>query len=136
MVTIHSTSSGDLRTISTHLKSDTQVYTDAPVDNHGKGSTFSPTDLLCTSLATCMMTIMGIAANTHGILLPKIEVDISKVMASDPRRIAEIILNFRVIGSFTEKDKKILESAAHSCPVGRSLHPDLKQSIDFSYLSA
>lgn len=125
---------GNLRTEATHLRSGRTLITDAPVDNNGKGEAFSPTDLLATSLGSCMLTIMGIAAEKHAININGISVDITKIMASEPRRVAEIIVEFNMPGNnFTEKEKKVLENAACTCPVAKSLHPELKQTIIFSY---
>jgi putative redox protein len=125
----------NLRTQATHLASGETIITDAPVDNHGKGEAFSPTDLMSTSLASCMMTIMGIAANTHHIKLGRIDAELTKVMASEPRRVAEIIIEFTFSEvSYTAKEKAILEHAARTCPVSKSLHPDLKQTISFKYI--
>ena len=87
---------GDLRCTATHIKSGNQVITDAPTDNNGKGEAFSPTDLLCTSLSTCMMTLMGIAANSKEIQLGQIDADIEKIMGSDPRRVSGINIQFRI----------------------------------------
>src|SRR6201999_104810 len=96
MATIHTTYLGGLRTEATHLQSGTKIITDAPVDNHGRGEAFSPTDLLATSLGNCMLTVMGIAAQTHGINMDGTTCSITKIMAADPRRVAEIqaIVNF------------------------------------------
>ncbi|GAB3202740.1 putative OsmC-like protein [Pontibacter aydingkolensis] len=134
MTTIKSSYKGDLRTTATHVASTNTIITDAPVDNNGKGEAFSPTDLVCAALGSCMMTIMGITANRCSINIEGMEIDIVKVMAAEPRRIAEIILNFKMpSNSYTAKDKAILENAARTCPVALSLHPDIKQTISFQY---
>lgn len=135
MATSKVTYLGGLRTNSTHLQSGTEIITDAPVDNQGKGEAFSPTDLLATSLANCMLTIMGIAARTHGIDMDGTTAEVTKVMAADPRRVAEIHikLNFPKKDSYTDKEKKILEHAGLTCPVNYSLHPDIKRPIDFGW---
>ena len=125
---------GELRNRAEHIKSGNTLITDAPTDNHGKGEAFSPTDLLCTSLASCMITLMGIAANSKAILLGNVEASIEKVMYSDPRRVGEIHIQLVVENKgFTDKDKAILENAALTCPVAKSIHPDIKQEVTFSY---
>ena len=117
-----------------HVKSGQKIITDAPLDNQGKGEAFSPTDLLSASLGSCMLTLMGIAAKTHQIDIEGATMKITKVMASNPRKVAEVIIEFTIPGkSFSEKEKKILEKAALTCPVALSLHPDLKQTVHFSY---
>ena len=126
---------GNLRTQATHLKSNTVIITDAPVDNHGKGEAFSPTDLLATSLPACMITIMGIVADKNEIELGKIESEIKKVMCSNPRRVSEIHVQLTVENkSYSEKEIKLLENAALNCPVAKSIHPDIKQIVDFKYI--
>jgi len=125
--------SGELRTVATHLRSGSVVETDAPLDNNGKGERFSPTDLVATALASCMCTIMGIAARTHGINIDDTECEIEKIMAANPRRIGEIKVNvhFPKTQTYTDKEKKILEHAALTCPVFESLHPDCKKTVLF-----
>ena len=126
---------GGLRTTSTHLQSGDEIITDAPVDNHGKGEAFSPTDLMTTSFANCMLTVMGIAAQTHEIDMDGTTAEVTKIMAPDPRRVTEIHVNysFPKKDSYTDKDKKILEHAALTCPVHYSLHPDIKRVVDFGW---
>jgi uncharacterized OsmC-like protein len=125
---------GELRVHAKHIKSGVTLITDAPTDNHGKGESFSPTDLLCTALGTCMLTIMGISANTHNFNIDGTKVRITKIMKSDPRRVGEIIVEFDMpYKEFTEKQKDILRIAAENCPVAKSLHPELKQTIKFNY---
>ena len=127
---------GSLRTEDRHLRSGNRIITDAPTDNNGKGEAFSPTDLLAASLGSCMLTIMGIAARTHSIDISTSDLKITKVMASDPRRVQEIIVEFNFPGKeYTEKEKKIIEHAAKTCPVALSLHQDLKQTILFPWTS-
>ena len=134
METIRTIYSGNLRTEALHVKSGQKIITDAPLDNQGKGEAFSPTDLLSASLGSCMLTLMGIAAKTHQIDIEGATMKITKVMASNPRKVAEVIIEFTIPGkSFSEKEKKILEKAALTCPVALSLHPDLKQTVHFSY---
>jgi putative redox protein len=125
---------GDLRTTCTHLKSENFFETDAPVDNHGKGERFSPTDLMATSLATCMITVMGIKARTMRFDLNKVEIEVEKVMKSDPRRIGGINLFFHIpekLKSVDEKTKNILKNTGQTCPVMLSIHPDIEVKIDW-----
>ena len=133
MATIESIYIGGLRTEATHVQSGTKIITDAPVDNHGKGEAFSPTDLLSSSLASCMMTLMGIAGNTHNINIDNTTCSVTKIMAADPRRVAEIVINFKFPKTYEEKEQKILERAALTCPVYLSVHPDLKKTVDFGF---
>ena len=133
MATIESIYLGGLRTEATHVQSGTKIITDAPVDNHGKGEAFSPTDLLSSSLASCMMTLMGIAGNTHNINIDNTTCSVTKIMAADPRRVAEIVINFKFPKTYDGKEQKILERAALTCPVYLSLHPDLKKTVDFGF---
>jgi putative redox protein len=130
MTTIATIYSGELRTKAEHLQSGNILITDAPLDNQGKGEAFSPTDLLATSLGSCMLTIMGIAAREHGFDIDGTRIKITKVMASNPRRVSEVILEFTFPHQqYTAKQKKLLEIASKTCPVSQSLHPDLKQSV-------
>jgi len=126
---------GDLRAEATHLRSGTVIETDAPVDNKGKGERFSPTDLVGVALATCILTTMGISGAAHNINVDGAECDVEKVMASDPRRIAElkIHLRFSADKNYSDKEKVMLERIAHTCPVALSLHPELKQTISISW---
>ena len=133
MATIETTYLGGLRTEATHLQSGTKIITDAPVDNHGKGEAFSPTDLLAEALAGCILTTMGIAANTHGINIDNTKCEVTKIMAPNPRRVAEVVINLKFPAEYTDKEKKILELAATTCPVHVSLHPDVKKTIDFGW---
>ena len=124
---------GELRTEAIHLQSNTKIYTDAPKDNNGKGEAFSPTDLVATALASCMISIMGIVALKEGITpLDGAFAEVTKVMVADPRRISEIHIKMTFPkNDFSEKEKKIYEHAALTCPVAKSLHPDIKQVIEF-----
>jgi len=124
---------GFLRTTSTHLKSGEEIVTDAPVDNNGKGEAFSPTDLLATSLANCMLTVMGITSLAHAIELDGTMAEVTKVMAEAPRRVSEIHIEFNFPNSYSDKQKKILEHAALTCPVAQSLHPDIKKVVNFNW---
>lgn len=122
---------GDLRTQATHLRSGQQIITDAPLDNNGKGEAFSPTDLAATSLAACMMTIMGIAARQHDIDIVGTKAEIHKIMATDlPRRIAKIEIRLLMPDRvYSEKEKKILTKASQNCPVKLSIHPDIVEEL-------
>lgn len=123
---------GDLRTECTHIRSGQTIVTDAPVDNNGKGEAFSPTDLAATSLGSCMITIMGISARNHKIDIDGSSLEITKHMASDPRRISGIDIKVLMPEkSYTSRDKIILEKAGRTCPVALSLHPDVVQNIEF-----
>jgi uncharacterized OsmC-like protein len=125
---------GSLRNQATHVRSGNTLTTDAPLDNNGKGEAFSPTDLLCTSLATCMMTLMGITAESKGIAVGNISAEIEKVMASNPRRVSEIHIALKIQNmDYTEREKTILEQAALTCPVAKSLNPEIAQKISFRY---
>lgn len=125
---------GDLRTECTHLRSGQKFVTDAPTDNQGKGEAFSPTDLSATSLATCMLTTMGISARNHGIAMTGANADVTKIMASDPRRIARVEVTVRMPkNAYTETEKKILEAAARTCPVALSLAEELEQVMVFEW---
>lgn len=121
---------GNLRTEATHLKSGNVIITDAPVDNHGNGEAFSPTDLASTALASCILTIMGITANTHSINIEGASADVNKIMDSNPRRIKTIEVIIQMPKhNYSDKEKKMLEAAAHHCPVAMSLHPDTKEIL-------
>lgn len=125
---------GDLRTTCTHLKSGNFFETDAPIDNNGKGERFSPTDLLATSLATCMVTVMGIKARTLGFDLSDIKIEVLKIMKADPRRVGGIELTFHIPDSLKavdEKTKTILKHTGHTCPVMKSIHPDIEVKVDW-----
>ncbi len=124
---------GNLRTVAIHLKSNSEIITDAPTDNHGKGEAFSPTDLVATALASCMITIMGIKADDLGIDLTNTHATISKYMSTSPRRISEIEIVIYMNKNFNEAIKSKLEKAAKTCPVSQSLHPETKQTLSFVY---
>ncbi|HBG70306.1 MAG: osmotically inducible protein OsmC [Bacteroidetes bacterium GWF2_43_63] len=125
---------GELRTVCEHSASSSQIETDAPVDNHGKGEKFSPTDLLATSLASCMLTVMGLAGQTIGFSIDGATASVEKFMGTDPRRIVKIriIIDFPGI-EYSEKEKQIIRHAARMCPVGQSLHHDIEQEIIFNF---
>jgi len=125
---------GDLRTTCTHLQSNSSIETDAPVDNNGRGERFSPTDLLATSLATCMLTVMGIKARTMGFDLNDLKVDVLKIMKADPRRVGGIHLTVHVPDSLRDiddKTKTILRNTGDTGPVIKSLHPDIEILTDW-----
>ena len=124
---------GHLRTEATHVASGNTILTDAPVDNHGRGEAFSPTDLIGAALGSCMMTIMGIVAERHGFDLTGVTWDVTKHMLADPRRIGQLDVTFRLPASLPEKERAILEKAAHTCPVALSLNPEIKQQVQFDY---
>lgn len=133
-VTVKSRYLGNLRVESTHLRSGNTIITDAPVDNRGKGEAFSPTDLLATSLGSCITTIMGIKAMDNGIDIEGTEVEITKIMASDPRRVAEIVVEFYFPEKeYSEEQKTLIENVAGISPVPLSLSSDLKQTIRFHW---
>ena len=132
--TIRTSYLGELRTQATHVRSGKELITDAPLDNKGKGEAFSPTDLLATSLGSCMITIMGIAAREHGFNIDGTRAKIWKIMASDPRRVGEVKIELTFPeNNYSDKHKKIIERSAYTCPVFHSLHPDLVKTISFIY---
>lgn len=125
---------GELRTTCTHLRSGNSFETDAPVDNNGRGERFSPTDLMATSLATCMITVMGIKARTIGFDLTGIKIEVLKIMKADPRRVAGIELTFHIpheLEDLDEKTTSILKNTGITCPVQLSIHPDIEVKIDW-----
>ncbi len=123
---------GGLRTEATHLQTGETIITDAPLDNEGQGAAFSPTDLAATSLATCIITIMGIAARKRDIDMTGTTADVTKVMATNPRRISEIRINITLPDQLSDKERTILQRAAKHCPVGYSLSADLKEIVNYS----
>ena len=128
------TYTGELRTENTHIKSGNTFITDAPVDNNGKGEAFSPTDTVATGLANCMLTVMGIKANQMEVSMKGAEAKVTKTMASEPRRISKIDITVQMPSGFSDKEKKILEHTANTCPVLYSLHPDIEKMIQFNWL--
>lgn len=133
-MTVKTIYKGDLRGEATHLQSGTTILTDAPTDNHGRGEAFSPTDLLATALGSCMLTIIGLAAKTHGFDIDGTEIETTKIMATDPRRVGEVVLTFNFPkNNYTDKERKIIEAAAKSCPVAQSLSEKLVQTVNFNY---
>ncbi len=123
---------GDLRTEATHLQSGEKIITDAPKDNHGKGAAFSPIDLAATSLASCVITIMGIAAEARKIDMTGTKVAVTKIMTKSPRKIREVHLNISFSENLLDNDKNILRKAGEKCPVVLSIHPEIKLTIHCS----
>ncbi len=125
---------GELECRLIHRATGSEIRTDAPLDNQGKGRTFSPTDLLANSLAACMSTIMGIKARDMEVNIDGTKCEIKKVMGSNPRHVAEIHIHFNMPHmAYSEKEQKLLEAAALHCPVAKSLSPELKQVISFNW---
>ena len=133
MPTSKITYQGELRTICIHLQSGTEILTDAPTDNHGKGEVFSPTDLCATSLAQCILTTIAILGRNKNINIQGATCELQKIMMTNPRRIGEIICHFKFPTLHTEEEKKFIEETAEKCPVAASLHPDIKQTLTFTY---
>ncbi len=132
MATLKAEYLGDLRCSLTHVDSNTTIITDAPTDNGGKGEGFSPTDLCASSVGACAVTIMGLYAQSHGIDIKGTKLDIIKVMAADPRRIAKVEVTFTMpANNFSDKDKKAIANAAKTCPVHKSLSVDVEQVFNF-----
>ncbi len=126
---------GNLRCNARHLQSNSVIETDAPTDNRGKGERFSPTDLVCTALATCMITTMAMKATDMGIELKDTTVDVKKNMAGDPRRIGKIdvVIIFPATLGLEEKDKIILQRTGDNCPVIKSLHTDVEINTTYNW---
>ena len=124
---------GDLRTSSIHLQSGTEILSDAPLDNNGKGEAFSPTDTVANALATCMMTIMGIKSRDIDVDLKGSTAEVIKIMNAEPRRIGAIEIVFEMFGTADVKSKTMLERAAMTCPVFLSLHPEIDKRITFNW---
>lgn len=126
---------GGLRTRATHLQSGTEIVTDAPVDNQGRGASFSPTDLASCSLASCMMTIMGILAHQHGFSIDGTKAEVTKIMSANPRKIAEVHIRMVFPPSliYDNKQRSMIKKAAHTCPVALSLHETVLQQLTFVF---
>ena len=124
---------GDLRTSSIHLQSGTEILSDAPTDNHGRGEAFSPTDLVANALGSCMISIMAIKSKDLDLDLVGSTVSVTKIMQAEPRKIAKIIIVVEISIATTEKNKIILERAAMTCPVFLSLNPDIEKEISFNW---
>ena len=132
MVHLSSVYEGGLRCRATHAPSGTSLVTDAPVDNHGKGESFSPTDLVATALGACMMTIMGIVAERHGVNLVGMTAETVKEMTKEPpRRIASLRTRLTIPLPADHPQRAAREQAAHTCPVHKSLHPEIDAAIEF-----
>ncbi len=126
---------GNLRCEAIHLQSSSQIETDAPTDNRGKGERFSPTDLLCVSLATCMLTTMGIKSNDMNVDLINSKADVTKHMASNPRRVAKIEVTVSLPQNVNEKERLILENTGNNCPVAKSIHPDIELVLKYDWVN-
>jgi uncharacterized OsmC-like protein len=124
---------GDLRCSAVHVQSNSALETDAPTDNRGKGERFSPTDLLCVSLATCMLTTMGIKALDMNVDIRNAKADVTKHMASDPRRVAKIEVTVSLPAIDGEKEKLTLERTGTNCPVAKSIHPDIELVLQYNW---
>ena len=124
---------GDLRTKSIHVQSGSEIISDAPLDNNGKGEAFSPTDPVANALASCMMTIMGIKARDMAININDSTADVTKIMNAEPRRIGAIEIVFEMKGTADEKSRTVLERAAMTCPVFLSLNSDIEKKITFNW---
>ena len=124
---------GNLRTKAVHIASGSELLTDAPVDNQGKGEKFSPTDLVATALGSCMLTIMGITANVHNIDIKGTKVKVEKIMSRDPRKIDRINMEIIFGLPISSKHKIVLERAAKHCPVAKTLEDNIKENIKFIY---
>ena len=126
---------GDLRCSATHLQSGTVIETDAPTDNRGKGEKFSPTDLLCVSLGTCIITTIAIKARDLNIDVKDTAIKVTKYMLSDPRRVGQVDVNVKFLTGFSidENDKMLLQKTGDNCPVAKSIHPDIKVNILYQW---
>lgn len=126
---------GELRCAATHIKSQTVIATDAPVDNKGKGAAFSPSDLLAVALGTCIITTIGIKTDDWAHSFEGTRLEVIKTMSQDPRRVGQLQVDIYPPEGLAleEKERTIVEHIAHACPVAKSLHPDLKQIISFHW---
>jgi len=133
MATSKITYQGELRTTCIHLQSGTEILTDAPTDNHGKGEAFSPTDLVATALGSCMVSIMAIKTRDLDLELKDSTLEVTKIMQAEPRKIAKIVVVLNMSIETSDKNKTILERAAMTCPVLLSLHPDIEKEVTFNW---
>ena len=124
---------GELRTSSIHIQSGTEIISDAPTDNNGKGEAFSPTDTVANGLASCMMTMMGIKSKDLNVDLTNSTAEVTKIMGTDPRRIIEIQVKMDMAIAVDQRTKLILERTAMTCPVLNSLHPNIKKDVTFNW---
>ena len=124
---------GNLRCEAEHLQSKSTMETDAPTDNRGKGERFSPTDLLCVSLATCMLTTMGIKATDMNVDITGAKADVTKHMASDPRRVAKVEVSISLPANGDEKERLILEKTGNNCPVAKSINPNIELVLNYTW---
>lgn len=124
---------GNLRCEAEHLQSKSTIETDAPTDNRGKGERFSPTDLLCVSLATCMLTTMGIKAADMNVDLTNAKADVTKHMKADPRRVAKIEVSVSLPSNIDKKERLILERTGNNCPVAKSVHPNIELVLNYDW---
>ena len=134
MATSKVTYLGNLRTASIHLASGSEIISDAPIDNNGKGEAFSPTDTVTNALASCMFTVMGIKAQDLNVNFSNSTAEVTKIMGTEPRRITEIHVTFAMNVSVSDKEKSILEKTAMTCPVLNSLHPEIKKEVVFNWM--
>lgn len=133
MVRIDVVYEGDLHTAAVHQPSGAELSTDAPVDNQGRGESYSPTDLLATAFGCCMMTIMGIVARREGWSLEGSRIAIEKHMKQEPRRVGKLVARFEMPGGFPDRARTVLENAARTCPVAKSIHPEIELDVRFSW---
>jgi uncharacterized OsmC-like protein len=133
MATSKVTYLGDLRTSSEHLASGSIIISDAPIDNHGKGQAFSPTDTVANAVGSCMFTVMAIKAKDLAVDFTNATAEVTKIMGTEPRRIAEIHLVFNMNVEVSEKERLILERSAMTCPVYNSLHPEIRKEVVFNW---
>ena len=133
MATSKVTYLGDLSTSSIHLASGSEIISDAPIDNNGKGEAFSPTDTVANALASCMFTVMGIKAQDLKVDFSNSTAEVTKIMGTEPRRITEIHVTFSMNVEVSDKERIILEKTAMTCPVLNSLHPDIKKDVVFNW---
>jgi putative redox protein len=133
MVRIDAIYEGDLHTVAVHEPSQSALSTDAPVDNRGRGESYSPTDLLATAVGTCMLTVMGIAAREKGWQIEGARLAITKHMAAEPRRVGRLVLHFEMPGGVSVEAREGLEHAARTCPVAQSIHPGIELDVQFSW---
>lgn len=127
---------GELRCNNIHEQSGTEIFTDAPTDNQGKGSAFSPTDLCALSLTTCIITTMGIYANLKEFKISEVHAETTKIMQSNPRKISKIIsdIKIKVDDTVTERQREGLLRITKTCPVSKSLHPDIEQDVKIEWI--